>query len=77
MPTLLKWNGFRFYFWSHEPGEPPHVHVDKAGLTAKIWLESVNVAYHDGYKPKDLKKIVEKVKEHREEFLEAWHDHFA
>ena len=29
MPTIHRQNGFRFYFYSHEPNEPPHVHVDK------------------------------------------------
>ena len=29
MPTVLRVRGFRFYFYSHEPNEPPHVHVDR------------------------------------------------
>ena len=36
MPTVLKHAGYRFYFYSHEPNEPPHVHVDKGGCTAKL-----------------------------------------
>ena len=39
MPTVLREEGYRFYFYSHEPNEPPHVHVDKGGSTAKFWLE--------------------------------------
>jgi hypothetical protein len=31
MPTILRVDGFRVYFWSHEPNEPPHVHLDKGG----------------------------------------------
>jgi len=31
MPTILRVDGFRVYFYSHEPGEPPHVHVDRTG----------------------------------------------
>ena len=38
MPTVLRWNGYRFYFFSNEGSEPPHIHVDKAGHTAKYWL---------------------------------------
>lgn len=30
MPTILRIDGFRFYFYSHEPNEPPHVHIDNA-----------------------------------------------
>jgi hypothetical protein len=44
MPTVLRVDGYRFYFYSHEPGEPAHVHVDRAGSTAKLWLRSVAVA---------------------------------
>jgi hypothetical protein len=35
MPTVLRLKGHRFYFYSHEPNEPPHVHVDKGGATLK------------------------------------------
>ena len=38
MPTVLRIQGFRVYFWSHEPNEPPQVHLDKAGASAKVWL---------------------------------------
>ena len=27
MPTILRKNGFRFFFYSNERNEPPHVHV--------------------------------------------------
>ncbi len=76
MPTLLRWNGYRFYFWSREPDEPPHVHVDNAGKTAKIWLETVDVAYYHGFTSKEMRHIMEKVQEYREVFLEAWYDYF-
>ncbi|MEO5493123.1 MAG: DUF4160 domain-containing protein [Sphingomonas sp.] len=44
MPTVLRLNGYRFYFYSHEPNEPPHVHVDKGGATLKAWLDPVALA---------------------------------
>lgn len=44
MPTLLRLNGFRFYFCSHEPNEPPHVHIDRRKATIKIGLDSLEVA---------------------------------
>ena len=33
-----------FFFYSHEPNEPAHVHADKGGGSAKIWLPPVGVA---------------------------------
>ena len=32
MPTVLRWNGYRFYFFSNERGEPAHMHVDKGAI---------------------------------------------
>jgi hypothetical protein len=34
MPTILRVDGLRFYFYSHEPNEPAHVHVDRGGASA-------------------------------------------
>ena len=44
MPTIHRENGYRFYFFSHEPNEPPHVHIDKGEATIKVWLASLEVA---------------------------------
>jgi Domain of unknown function (DUF4160) len=29
MPTILRINGYRFFFYSNENDEPAHVHVEK------------------------------------------------
>ena len=34
MPTILRSGPYRIYFYSHEPNEPPHVHVDHEGERA-------------------------------------------
>jgi hypothetical protein len=36
MPTLLVIEGFRFYFFSNERREPPHVHVRRGDGVAKL-----------------------------------------
>ena len=36
MPTVLRTGPCRLYFFSHEPNEPAHVHVDRDDRTAKI-----------------------------------------
>jgi hypothetical protein len=38
MPTLLRVEGFRFFFYSNERQEPAHVHVEKGAGEAKLWL---------------------------------------
>jgi len=35
---------YRIYFYSHEPNEPPHVHVDRDDQSAKFWLDPVALA---------------------------------
>ena len=77
MPTVLRLEGYRFYFYSHEPHEPPHVHVDKAEATAKVWLEVVALARQRGFRTKQRNAILSIVEEHREAMLEAWHEHFG
>jgi hypothetical protein len=77
MPTILRLNGCRFYFYSHEPNEPPHVHVDRGEATMKVWLETLGVAKSHGFRAHEIGGIVEMVEAHRETFLEAWHEHFG
>jgi hypothetical protein len=77
MPTALRLDGFRFYFYSHEPHEPPHVHVDRGGASAKFWLQTVAVARNLGYSARELGEIHRLVRLHRDSLLEAWHGHFG
>jgi hypothetical protein len=76
MPTLLNSHGYRFYFYSHEAGEPPHVHIDKAGGTMKVWLDDLGVAKSRGFRSRDHSAILAIVEEHRAAMLEAWHEYF-
>lgn len=77
MPTVLREEGFRFYFYSHEPNEPPHVHVDKGGASAKIWLETVTLASSMGYPAPEIGRILRIVRLKRVDLLEAWHGYFG
>ena len=44
MPTVLRARGYRFFFFSNEGKEPPHIHVESAGKYAKFWLDPVGLA---------------------------------
>ena len=76
MPTILRADGFRVYFYSREPGEPPHVHLDRGGPTAKVWLEPVAVASSAGFAARELGDVLRLVRTHRQKLLEAWHGFF-
>lgn len=77
MPTVLRWNGYRFYFFSNEGYEPPHIHIDKDGNTVKFWLDGVAVARSIGFSARELRILEEKVREEREAFIRAWHEYFG
>jgi hypothetical protein len=77
MPTVLRTQGFRVYFYSHEPNEPPHVHVDRGDASAKFWIENVALARNVGFSAKELGDIQRLVRQHRKELLEAWHGFFG
>ena len=77
MPTVLRVRGYRFYFYSHEPNEPPHVHIDKAGASAKIWLEPVAIARNSGFAAAELAELVRLVQQSRVALMEAWDAFFG
>ncbi len=77
MPTVLRVGPYRVYFYSHEPNEPPHVHVDRDHLSAKFWLSPVILARDVGFSASELTKIDRILVDHRHELLEAWNEHFG
>jgi hypothetical protein len=77
VPALLRVRGYRFFFFSLEGREPPHIHVAHAGRYAKFWLEPVELANNRGFRGHELAEIREIVIENREFFLEKWHEYFS
>lgn len=77
MPTVLRIGPYKFYFYSHEPNEPPHVHVDRGNLSAKFWLHTGQLARNVGFSPHELNKLGELVKDHKDDLLEKWYGHFG
>lgn len=77
MPTVLRIGPFRFYFFSHEPNEPPHIHVDRGEATMKVWLDPVEAARSRGFRAHEINDVVGMVEQHRARLLEAWHDYFG
>lgn len=77
VPTVLRSGPYRFYFYSHEPNEPPHVHVDRDDLSVKFWLEPVGLARNFGFSPKELRRTQKLDTQYQAEFVEAWHGHFG
>lgn len=74
MPTLLKINGFKFFFYSNEH-LPKHIHVMKNDEFAKINLENFEVIF-SSFKSKDLAFVLEVIKENKDEFEKKWDAYF-
>lgn len=77
MPTVLRVGGHRFFFYSMEGNEPPHIHVEAGENVAKYWLDPVVLAMNDGFRSHELSKLRMMVIEHRNTFREAWDAHFG
>jgi Domain of unknown function (DUF4160) len=77
MPTVLRQGPYRFYFFSNEQNEPPHVHIDRNALSAKFWLDPVALARNFGFNERELKTIQSIVNEHQTQLLEDWNGHFG
>jgi hypothetical protein len=57
MPTILRSGALRFFFYSLEDSEPPHVHFESGHATAKYWLEPVELARSRGFRAKELTRL--------------------
>lgn len=77
MPTVMRIGRYRFYFFSNESQEPPHIHVKAGSDEAKFWLDPVSLASNHGFRSHELNEIEGLVQQHRTDFLEAWNDHFG
>jgi hypothetical protein len=80
MPTIFRYKGIRFFFYSDEgdPREPMHVHARGNGNDAKFWLRpDVRIAFSDGFSRQEQLDLIRVVQTHREEIERAWNEHFG
>ena len=77
MPTILRIGSYRFFFYSNEKGEPPHIHVQRERFLAKFWLSPVALPGSKRFASHELRTIQKHVEENRKLFLEAWNEHIG
>jgi hypothetical protein len=77
MPTVLRIGPYRFFFYSNENGESPHIHIQRERMLAKFWLQPVALASSTQFSSKELRKLEQLVFENRSAFLEAWNGYFG
>ena len=76
MPTLLREGPFRFFFYSGDGGEPPHVHVQRDHHIAKFWLHPVTLERSGGLRPHEIRQVERIVEENQASFLGEWNVRF-
>ena len=76
MPTVARIGGHRFFFFSNEGNEPPHIHVESGDKYAKFWLEPISLAKSVGYNASELTRLRKLVTEQCERFKEQWDEYF-
>ena len=76
MPTVLRSGPSRFFFYSGDGDEPPHVHVERDDNTAKFWLAPVRLQSSGGFRPAEVRRVQRLVEQHRAELLRSWDAYF-
>ncbi len=77
MPTVLRPGPYRFFFYSGDRDEPPHIHVERDRNIAKLWLDPVRLQRSGGFSRSEVNRILDLVDEHRERLLESWKEYFS
>jgi len=76
MPTVFRFFGMQFYFWSNEH-EPVHVHVKKGRCLAKFVVEpKIELVDNKGFKPQELKLAENIIEENIDVIITTWKIYF-
>jgi hypothetical protein len=77
VPTVHQEGAYRFFFYSADRVEPPHVHVEREANRAKFWLTPVRLARSGGFGAPELLRLARLVNERQSLLLEAWNEYFT
>ncbi len=76
MPTVLRNGPYRFFFYSGDRGEPPHVHVERDDCEAKFWLDPVRLERSRGFAGKEINQVQAIIEGSRQTLLDRWNEYF-
>lgn len=77
MPTVLRNGPYRFFFFSNEGNEPPHIHVEADVAHAKYWLNPIRYERSTGFRAHQLTEIRRIIEDNERRFEERWNEHFG
>jgi len=72
MPTALRDDPYRFFFYASDCSEPPHIHVERDDNIAKFWLLPIRLASSGGFPRAEIARMQRMVMEHQFQLKEAW-----
>lgn len=75
MPTILRYKGYRFFFYSDEHA-PKHIHIEQSERTAKFNLEPIELVRNRGFNGKELRIIRVVIEENINSLKKAWYEYF-
>jgi hypothetical protein len=77
MPEVFREDGYRFFFFSLEGTEPPHVHVESAEKYAKFWLSPIALVESRRMNSAELTKVRKIIEKRQNEIIDKWNEHFG
>jgi len=77
MPTILRVEAYRFFFYAGDRDEPVHVHVERDDNIAKFWLEPIRLQRSGGFRRPEIARVSRIIEDHHAEILEAWDEYFG
>jgi len=77
MPTVFRHGPYRFFFYSADGVEPPHIHCERDRFEAKFWLEPPRLASSHGFNAGELSTIISIVADREQFILDFWNDYFG
>ena len=77
MPTILRIGPYRFFFYSADGDEPPHVHIERDNYTAKFWIDPVRLQRSKGFNRNEINKLFRLINENIVHLLRSWNEYFS
>ena len=76
MPPMLRTGPYRFFFYSSDRGEPPHVRAERDNNAAKFFLKPDKLERSRGFNRQKLRRIEGLILEGAEGMLRSWNEYF-
>lgn len=75
MPKVWESGPYRFFFYSADCAEPPHIHVEREHMVAKLWLDPVRLERSGRFGRSEINKIQRIVEKEQERLLRGRDEH--